>query len=187
MEKKEIRKLVFARRREASDEQIIRDSQAIFDRIRETGAYRNAETVFSYMDYNHEVMTRSFIEQCWADGKKVAVPRVNGDVMNFYYIEYFGQLEPGCKGILEPITHCPGIVKNADDDEEALFIIPGVAFDPKRHRIGYGGGYYDKYQAAHPHHTTFAVAFEFQIMDEVPYEETDIRPMFIYTESRVID
>lgn len=187
MDKKEIRKLVFARRKAASDEQILIGSRAIFDRVRATEDYKKASTVFVYMDYKKEVMTREFIEQCWADGKKVAVPKVHGEIMKFYYIEYFGQLESGYTGILEPITHCPGIVTCADDDEEALFILPGVAFDPQRHRIGYGGGFYDRYQAAHPHHTTMAVAFEFQIMDEVPYEETDICPMYIITESRVID
>ncbi|MCI6637120.1 MAG: 5-formyltetrahydrofolate cyclo-ligase [Bilifractor sp.] len=186
MDKKELRKIVFARRREASDEEVTQKSRAIFAQIRNTAHYRNASSVFCYMDHKHEVMTREFIEQCWRDGKKVAVPKVNGKIMNFYYIEYFGQLAPGIMGILEPITHCPGIVQNADHDENALFIIPGVAFDEKRHRVGYGGGYYDKYQAEHTQHTTIAVAFEFQVFDAVPFDAYDICPRYLVTEDRIL-
>ncbi|MGI6056772.1 MAG: 5-formyltetrahydrofolate cyclo-ligase [Bilifractor sp.] len=186
MDKKELRKIVFSRRRKASDEEVKEKSRAIFEQIMRSDHYRNASSVFCYMDHKHEVMTREFIEQCWRDGKKVAVPKVNGKIMNFYYIEYFGQLEPGVMGILEPVTHCPGIVQNADHDEDALFIIPGVAFDGERHRIGYGGGYYDKYQAEHTWHTTMAVAFEFQIFDAVPFDAYDICPRYLVTENRII-
>ncbi|MGN0361988.1 MAG: 5-formyltetrahydrofolate cyclo-ligase [Bilifractor sp.] len=186
MDKKELRKTVFARRRAASDEEVQRNSQAIFSRITESACYQSASSVFCYMDHKHEVMTRSFIERCWQDGKRVAVPKVNGRDMNFYYIEYFGQLESGIMGILEPITHCPGIVQNADADEDALLIVPGVAFDENRGRCGYGGGYYDRYLAAHTRHTTIAVAFEFQIFDRIPSDEHDIRPQYLATEKRII-
>ncbi|MCC6095359.1 MAG: 5-formyltetrahydrofolate cyclo-ligase [Eubacterium sp.] len=186
MDKKEIRKAVFSRRREASDEEVQRSSEAIFSRITASSCYQSAASVFCYMDHKHEVMTRSFIEQCWHDGKKVAVPKVNGRDMNFYYIEYFGQLEKGIMGILEPITHCPGVVRNADEDEDAPIIVPGVAFDEDRNRCGYGGGYYDKYLSGHSCHTTIAVAFEFQIFDRIPSDEHDIRPQYLVTEKRVI-
>ncbi len=185
MNKKEIRKTVFARRKAASEEEIRKNSDIIFEKLRNSTEYRNASTVFAYMDYNHEVMTRAFIMQAWKDGKKVAVPRVNGSEMNFYYITYFGQLEKGCMGILEPITHCPGIVQIADADEKALMIVPGVAFDPERHRVGYGGGFYDKYLSIHDGHSTAAVAFDFQIFDEVPYDDYDILPQHIYTEREI--
>jgi 5-formyltetrahydrofolate cyclo-ligase len=84
-------------------------------------------------------------------------------------------------GVLEPLSD------NVDAKILDLVIVPALMADKMGYRLGYGGGFYDRYQAAHPHHTTMAVAFEFQIMDEVPYEETDICPMYIITESRVID
>ena len=63
-------------------------------------------------------------------------------------------------------------------------IVPGVAFDPQRHRIGYGQGFYDRYLSVHREHTTFAVAFDFQVLNRVPAEAADICPSLLITESR---
>lgn len=185
--KKQIRKHVLTQRREMTSEEASEKSVRIFENVRKSAFYQNAKAVFAYVDMprNHEVVTRSFIEQAWKDGKKVAVPKCENGEMTFWYIDDWGQLESGMMGILEPITHCPGIVKPADGDEDALMIMPGVAFDGSRHRIGFGGGYYDKYLARHPKHPTIAAAFDFQVVDSVPAEETDIRPQAIMTESRI--
>lgn len=187
--KKELRKIVFARRKEATDAEIAEKSRRLFERVTAMPEYAAAKRVFCYADYNHEVMTGGFMEQCWRDGKEVAVPRVNGDVMNFYSITSSDQLSPGCKGIPEPLD-APEKGYNsaehlADDWEDAFFIIPGVAFDAERRRCGYGGGFYDKYQEAHRNHVTVAVAFDFQVLDEVPADEYDIKPQYLVTESRV--
>ena len=187
--KKELRKIVFARRKEATDAEIEEKSRRLFARVTEMPAYAEAKRVFCYADYNHEVMTGAFMEQCWKDGKEVAVPRVNGDVMNFYSITSADQLSPGCKGIPEPLDNPEKGYDSekhlADDWEDAFFIIPGVAFDAQRHRCGYGGGFYDKYKEQHRNHTTVAVAFDFQVLEEVPADEYDIKPMYLVTESRV--
>ena len=187
--KKELRKIVYARRKEATDAEIMEKSRQLFARVTAMPAYAAAKRVFCYADYNHEVMTGDFIEQCWKDGKEVAVPRVNGDMMNFYRITSLDQLSPGCKGIPEPLDNpekgYDSETQLADDWEDAFFIIPGVAFDPARHRCGYGGGFYDKYQEAHPHHVTVAVAFDFQVMEEVPADAYDIRPQYLVTESAI--
>ena len=89
------------------------------------------------------------------------------------------QLEPGYFEIPEPTTGVPA------EDEEAILIVPGVAFDRNRHRAGYGQGFYDRYLEKHPHHKTVAVAFDFQIVDEVPSEPTDICPQMVITESEI--
>lgn len=180
MDKKEIRKEVFARRKKASDREIEEKSAEIFDRICAADIYQKAQTVFTYMDYRHEVMTRPFIERCWKDGKRVAVPKVNGKIMNFYYLDSFEQLASGCMGIMEPAGG-----EIADSCEDSLIIVPGVAFDPQRHRVGYGGGFYDRYLSEHTHHATIAVAFQFQIFGEVPHEEFDLRPDFVCTEENI--
>lgn len=189
-EKKQIRRQIFARRKEATDEEIMAMSRNVFDRIRAMDCYREAKRVFAYMGYNHEVMTDEFIRACWADGKQVAVPKVNGKVMNFYEITNFNQVAPGCKGILEPADNSAEGYRIeehlADDWDDALFIVPGVAFDVERDRCGYGGGYYDKYQEIHRNHHTIAVCFEFQIVDKVPTTEFDIKPQVLVTERRVI-
>lgn len=93
-----------------------------------------------------------------------------------------GCLSPGAMGILEPV---PAVCPCADGEEQALIIMPGVAFDRKGNRIGYGGGYYDRYLQRHSAHITVAAAFEFQIFDEVPHEDTDIRPRMLVTEKGI--
>lgn len=178
-EKTLIRKEVFRRRRNASLEDLDKWSTQIKDQVIQTDAYKKANTIYTYVAYNREVETRGIIEQAWKDGKQVAVPCVEGDIMNFYLIQSFDELEPGCMGIPEPVTNVPAM------DEEALMIMPGVAFDAKKNRIGYGGGYYDKYLEAHTGLGRLAVAFEFQFMESVPTEPTDICPEMIITESMV--
>jgi 5-formyltetrahydrofolate cyclo-ligase len=174
-----IRKQIFRLRKEASPEQLEADSRKIFARIRAMEEYRKAAAVYAYVDVNGEVMTREFIAGAWADGKLVAVPKVRGKDMTFYVLEDFGQLEAGYFGIPEPVRG------READAEDALMIVPGVAFDRLRHRIGYGQGFYDRYLSRHWEHFTVAAAFDFQIVDEVPAEPTDICPDRLVTESRI--
>lgn len=180
METKEtLRKLVHERRGQAASSDLVKDSEIIFRKILLMNEYFISGSIYAYVDYNNEVMTRAFISRALGDGKKVAVPRVEGDRMAFFYIDSLKSLKESPRGIMEP-------PKGADpaDSEAALMIMPGVAFDPKCHRIGYGGGCYDKYLAEHPEHYTIAVAFDFQVFDEVPHEEHDFRPNCLITESR---
>lgn len=178
-EKKLIRKEVFKRRKAASLDDINLWSRQIAEKVFATDFYKNAKTIYTYVAYNREVETKFIIEQAWADGKQVAVPRVEGDVMNFYLIQSFDELEPSNMGIPEPVT---SVAANA---ETALMIMPGVAFTRTRDRVGYGGGFYDKYLQAHPGLGKLAIAFEFQFMDEVPVEPTDICPEMIITETSI--
>ncbi|MCF0122054.1 MAG: 5-formyltetrahydrofolate cyclo-ligase [Lachnospiraceae bacterium] len=177
-DKKNIRKLIFSRRKEISSIEIVRKSRQIFSKVCAREEYMKARTVYTYIDFNREVMTRKFICQAWDDGKQVGVPKVIKNELIFYVLEDFSQLEHGYFGIEEPVF---GEEVSHDD---ALMIIPGVAFDPYRQRIGYGQGFYDRYLSVHKGLKTIAVAFDFQVLDRVPAEETDIRPSLLITESR---
>ena len=73
----------------------------------------------------------------------------------------------------------------ADEDESALVIMPGLAFDKDRHRIGYGGEFYDRYLQEHPNHPAAAAAFDFQIFDQLPSDVHDLRPDVIFTPDTV--
>ena len=75
-----------------------------------------------------------------------------------------------------------GIPASADD---GLMIMPGVAFDTNRNRVGYGGGYYDRYLESHPQLHTLALAFDMQVLFEVPAEEQDIKPQLLVTETNI--
>ena len=101
--------------------------------------YEAASCVYCYVDYNHEVQTWPIMEQAIKDGKRVAVPRVDGTAMDFYYIASREDLEAGYFGIMEPKHGLP-----MAEERDALFLMPGVAFDRAHHRVGYGGGFYDR-------------------------------------------
>lgn len=181
-EKKAVRKEVQSLRRSQTESQIHAWSQEITKRLMAQPEYQASSCIYAYMDYNHEVETRMLIEKAWADGKRVAVPRVQGKEMEFYYIESFDQLEQGYFGILEPRE---GLVPAREAD--ALLLLPGVAFDEALHRVGYGGGFYDRYQEAWPGLTTVALAFEFQVFPKVPFEAFDKTPQKLITQQRCLE
>ena len=180
--KKEIRAEVKKRRREADEETLHEKSLQILERFRQLSAYKDASLLLAYVDAKREVETRLLMRCAWDDGKKVAVPRVDGDgIMHFYYLRSLKDLEPGAFGIMEPRADC-----RICEPEEGLLLMPGVAFDEQGHRVGYGGGYYDRYLEKHPHLIHIALAFEFQIFPEVPSEKHEICPDLIVTENRIL-
>ena len=180
--KKEIRAEVKKRRREADEETLHEKSLQILERFRQLSAYKDASLLLAYVDAKREVETRLLMRCAWDDGKKVAAPRVDGDgIMHFYYLRSLKDLEPGAFGIMEPRADC-----RMCEPEEGLLLMPGVAFDEQGHRVGYGGGYYDRYLEKHPHLIHIALAFEFQIFPVVPSEKHDICPDLIVTENRIL-
>lgn len=132
-------------------------------------SYRNARTLYGYLSFNQEVKTRPILEQALRDGKQVAVPRVFGKEMKFLYIQNFSNLEISPFGVPEPAADCP-----VAEDKTALVLMPGLAFDPQGHRIGYGGGYYDRFLAKEPDHPTVALCFDFQLLPALETEAHDI-------------
>ncbi|MDD6615447.1 MAG: 5-formyltetrahydrofolate cyclo-ligase [Lachnospiraceae bacterium] len=180
MEKKEIRKLVFARRKEMSQQELEEKSKKICETVIGMKEFREASAIYVYMDYNGEAMTGDLIREAWKQGKKVAAPKVEGSEMSYYYISSYEDVKPGYFSIPEPEPVNPAC------DEDALLIVPGVAFDDMRHRCGYGKGFYDRYLSSHREHPTIAIALEMQMMEEVPSDVHDICPMYLVTEDRVI-
>lgn len=179
-EKKVIRKQIFAKRKACTDQEIQLWSREFTLRLTVLPAFLEAERLLVYADYNHEVMTGFLIEEAWKKGKEVAVPKVVGKDMVFYKLTDWKQLEPGYFGIPEPAYG------EIVEWEDAVMIMPGVAFDNNCHRVGYGGGFYDRYLEKHPKVKRIAAAFEFQILPEVPTEPTDIAPEMIVTEKQII-
>ena len=167
--KKELRAAIRARKRAMTPEEIEAKSAALGRLFRQTEAYRSAKTIYGYLPYNQEVRTTPMLEQALADGKRVAVPKCYGDEMRFIFLEDLSQVEKGYANIPEPIADGP-----VADDETALVLMPGLAFDREGHRIGYGGGFYDKFLAAEPNHPTLALCYDFQMMDHLETEEFDI-------------
>lgn len=169
MDKKELRRGIRERKRTMTEEEIVARSAALGEAFAASDFYKNAKTIYGYLPYNQEVRTVPMLEQALRDGKKVAVPKVIGDDMVFIYLDDMSQVEKGYAGIPEPIANEP-IAK----DETALVLMPGLAFDPQGHRIGYGGGFYDRFLEKEPEHPTLALCYEFQMLEHLETEAHDI-------------
>lgn len=169
MNKQELRQAIRARKRAMTEEDIIRRSEILAEKFARSNAYRAAKTIYGYLPYNQEVRTVPMLRRALEEGKRVAVPKVYGDDMKFIYLDDLSQVAKGYAGIPEPVADGP-----VAQDETALVLMPGLAFDRAGHRIGYGGGFYDKFLAREPHHPTVALCYDFQVMDRLETEEFDI-------------
>lgn len=168
MDKAALRRTIGEKKRALPAREIEDRSARLADALFATEAYRKARSLYAYIAFNQEVRTRPIIERAWADGKRVAVPKVTGGEMAFLWLDSFDALRPGYFGIEEPAADAP-----VADDDAALVLVPGLAFDRRGHRVGYGGGYYDRWLAAHPGHPTVALCYDFQIVDAIDCEAHD--------------
>lgn len=168
-DKRSVRKKIAALKKELSEAEICERSENILKKLYATDVFKNAERVYTYVNYNQEINTKSLIEHCLLLGMEVLVPRVDGESMEFYRIGSLDELSPGAYGIPEPVK-----AKLPDSICKGLMIMPGMAFDSHKHRIGYGGGFYDKYLIKHPSFFKVALCYDFQILDSIPAEEYDI-------------
>ena len=170
MNKKEMRAYIRTKKRAMTEAQIVSASARLGEQFRECELYRNAKTIYGYLPYNQEVRTVPMLEQAIRDGKRVAVPKCYGDQMRFIYInDFVAEVAPGYANIPEPIADGP-----VADDKTALVLMPGLAFDPEGHRLGYGGGFYDRFLQNEPDHPTLALCYEFQMLPHLETEAHDI-------------
>ncbi|MGI6722525.1 MAG: 5-formyltetrahydrofolate cyclo-ligase [Anaerovoracaceae bacterium] len=183
MEKKELREKIIKARKAMNSLDKTAADEAILHRLLAYPEYLEAEEIFVYVSLPDEVDTAKLIRSALDAGKLVAVPRVEKKTMNFYRISGKEDLAPGTMGILEPGDGC----RLATPGEKALIVMPGLAFDEERNRMGYGGGFYDRYLAGDGAGCrTVAVAYEVQITDHVPCDRHDKKPASIITERRVL-
>jgi 5-formyltetrahydrofolate cyclo-ligase len=169
MDKQALRKMIREKKRAMTEMQIEEASARLAQQLYQSPLYRQATTIYGYLPYNQEVRTIPMLERALAEGKRVAVPKVYGDEMRFLYIDDLSRVEKGYAGIPEPIDD-----GSVAEDPTALVLMPGLAFDKAGHRIGYGGGFYDKFLSAEPDHPTLALCYGFQMLDELPTEEFDV-------------
>ena len=169
MDKQALRKQIREQKRAMTIEEIERASARLGELFAASELYRNAKTIYGYLPYNQEVRTVPMLQRALREGKRIAVPKVFGEEMKFIYLEDLTRVEKGYAGIPEPIDDGP-----VADDKTALVLMPGLAFDAEGHRIGYGGGFYDKFLASEPEHPTLALCYAFQMLPQLPTEEFDI-------------
>lgn len=169
MDKKALRQRIKEQKRSMTQEQISLASQKLGQLFADCALYKQADTIYFYLPYNQEVRTVPMVERALSEGKRVAVPKVYGDEMRFIYIEDLSGIAPGSFGIPEPVADGP-----VADDPNALVLMPGLAFDRQGNRMGYGGGFYDKFLNQEPNHPTVALCYEFQMQESLPVEEFDV-------------
>ena len=187
MDKKEIRALIRARKAALTAEYVQAYSARVTERFTAQPFYREARTLYAYLSFNQELRTDGLIHRAWADGKRVAVPRTLGKgVMEFYYIDSFDGFIRSAFGVPEP----PEDPEKLADEREVLLLMPGLAFDRAHNRVGYGGGFYDRYlERLHGSGARVfkpALAYEFQIVDSIPANAHDVRVDAILTAEEIL-
>lgn len=125
--------------------------------------YQCVRQIFLFCTLGSEPQTASWMERFWRDGKSVSCPRTQEKRrMDFYEIQRKEDLLPGRYGILEPAEACLGSIPDAD----TWILTPGLWFDDRGYRIGYGGGFYDRYMERFPMAHYIGVGFACQRRSE---------------------
>lgn len=167
--KQQLRQAIRQQKQAMTPEEIHRRSQLLCRKVLETEAYRNANTIYGYLPFNQEVHTLPLLQQAMADGKQVALPKCRDGEMRFIRMEDLCHVQRSRFGAPEPIADAP-----VAEDRNALVLMPGLAFDAAGHRMGYGGGYYDRFLSREPDHPTIALCFDFQLLPHLETEPHDI-------------
>lgn len=184
MNKKELREEVLNKRDKivASDRE--EKDDIIISSLMNNKDYKNSKKIFIYIGFGTEINTLKYIDGFIKDGKEIYVPKVylKRREIEAIRLTSLDMLERSKYGILEPIND-----EIVDKEELDLIVVPGVAFDREGGRIGYGGGYYDKYFSRNNKTVTnIALAYDCQMVNKVPVEEHDVKVDCIITEKEVI-
>lgn len=182
MTKQEARERMKILRKGLSVEERERKNQTIEKFLLNFLAEQRKSWFFPFVSYGTEVDTLGIIKKLLEKGSmRLAVPRVEGRNMDFFEIISMQDLQPGYQGIPEPVTSTRVMA------EEGVMLLPGLAFDQEKNRVGYGGGFYDRYleKCNSGQLITVAVAYDFQIVDKITAEEFDRRPQWIITDKGI--
>ena len=178
VEKKELRNKFLQIRNSIDDNARICMSEEVTERLLKTDAYTNASAVFAYVSVGSEVDTRFLLERILKDGKRLVVPKCNTKehVMELYEITSLNQLDIGTYNIPEPSETAihSGVARCVGRDAVALAVVPALAFDRSGARLGYGGGYYDRFLDGFSGYAV-GLAYPQCMADELPHEDFDCR------------
>lgn len=185
MDKAILRKSILSQLRDLPQKEYEQRSTAIMAKLFDDPIFQSAQTVGLTISRYPEVNIMPLIEHCWRSGKRVAVPKCDPQkrTMTFRLLESMDQLEVVYMDLQEPNEAMTEAIDTGDID---LLVVPGVVFMETGYRIGFGGGYYDRYLADY-RGATRSLAFDVQITDSVPVESHDIPVAGIITEKRIID
>jgi len=180
-DKETLRKEFLMRRNCLTSDEITEKNNVITEKL--IALCEGAGSVFTYASGAYEAGTFGLIKLLIAKNIPVAVPLVlkKEKIMKFYFISNPDDMKPGTFGIFEPdITG--RYITEAIPDENSIILVPGVVFGRDGYRIGYGGGYYDKYLTRAAAKLNVGVCFDFQLIKSVPFDDHDVRVDLIVTE-----
>ncbi|WP_353093425.1 5-formyltetrahydrofolate cyclo-ligase [Tissierella praeacuta] len=187
MDKRFLRDKILQKRAELSTENIVKYSNIMEDKLYEMAAYEEAKTIMSFISFSDEVNTHEIIKKSIKNGKSVVVPITipKTKEMKVSKLLDFSELELGYYNILTPKKEFTRFV---DPNTIDLILVPGVVFARNGYRVGYGGGYYDRFLSKLDKKVnTIGLAFDLQIVDEVPRDSFDIPVDLIITEKEIIN
>ncbi|EQF22807.1 5-formyltetrahydrofolate cyclo-ligase [Clostridioides difficile CD160] len=184
--KKEFRKKVIESRKNKSADFVLNNSNLITEKLLQMKDIRNATNIMLYLDFNNEVQTDNLIQKLLSLKKIVSSPvtiKENHTLIPTQITDLKDGLRIGTYGIREPNETSPTIDIKALD----VVIVPAVAYDIDCYRLGYGGGFYDRFlENLRKDAITIGIAFDFQIFNSIPKETHDAQLNYIVTETRII-
>lgn len=180
-EKNLIRKQMKQLRADMTRTERFEKSMQIFEQLITVPEFKRADRIYTYVSMDNEIDTIMFIDYSLSLEKRVFVPRVSGKDMEFYEISDISELNPGYMGIYEPDING----KEPDYSRTGFMCMPGLAFDKSYNRIGYGGGFYDRYLSVENKLYKAALAYEAQLLESIPAQDGDVRPDMIVTEENI--
>lgn len=177
--KVQLRQKIAELKQQYSEEELLKKSEEVFSVVELTGVFQEAKKIFIYYSMKDEVSTFSFIKK-WNIEKEFYLPVVQGDNLKFRRYISDTDLKKSAFGVLEPTGEDCKDLSKID-----LIIVPGIAFDVKKNRLGHGRGYYDKF-LLNMKKPKMGVCFDFQLLDSVPVEGHDITMDYIISENDLI-
>jgi len=177
-EKSKLRKQVLAVRDALTAQERRKAAFLLTERILGHQWFYLSEAILGFVSYGSEIDTGEILKEALRKGKKLYVPKVEGENMAFYRIFSLDELTEGYKGILEPEGAAELFRYEEQAADKTLMIMPGAVFDRQRNRIGYGKGFYDKYLADKEalRLRTIAVGFQCQLLNHIPAGAEDVKP-----------
>lgn len=176
-----VRKVHLELRDKMSKEEVEDKSFTICKRLLSSDWYQDADVIYLFYPLGNEVSLLPFFMQAKKEKKTLGFPRVHGNEMDFYQVEELSELEEGHFHVMEPKQGCKLL-----EDASPVVLVPGLVFDEKGNRYGYGKGFYDRYFSKYPSiEKRYAVAFEHQMETELEVLATDVPMARIYTEKVV--
>jgi len=188
LDKKELRKQIITERDQLTDDEIATKSAIIAEKLYSLPAFNQAEAIMYFVSFGSEVDTRPMVEETIRRGKTALAPKAvpqSRELIPSRIIDWESDLMPGYYNIPEPRA---GALRPYAPEQIDLLIVPGVAFDLKGNRLGYGGGYYDRFfSLLKPGTPLVALVFDLQIVPAVPIDEWDRPVDCVITDQRLIE